>query len=82
MLDKVHEVLKVYPDVSYSTYRMLSDLLKINWLSNFCIRLIISTRYKLLPKIIIDTLEYDFVMRRMGGEVIQSIFNNFPCQNY
>ena len=67
VLDQVHDVLTLHPEVSYSTYRKISDLLKINWLSNFCIRLIISTRYKILPKIIIDTLEYDFVMRRMSG---------------
>ena len=66
-LDKVHEILTVYPEISYATYRLLSDLLKINWLSNFVIRLIISTKYKILPQIIIDTLEYDFVMRRMGS---------------
>jgi len=64
---QLYEILKVYPDVSYSTYRMISDLLKINWLSEFVIRLIISTKHSILPKIIIDTLEYDFIMRRLGG---------------
>ena len=49
-LDKVHDVLTVYQEISYSTYRLLSDLLKINWLSNFVIRLIISTKHKILPK--------------------------------
>ena len=75
-LDKVHDVLQLYPIASYSTYRTLSDLLKINWLSNFCIRLLISTRYKILPKIIIDTLEYDFVMRRMGGRGYTNYFKD------
>ena len=73
-LDKVYDVLRVYPEVSYSTYRILSDLLKINWLSNFVIRLLISTRYKLMPKVIIDTLEYDFVMRRMNWSRLYKIF--------
>jgi hypothetical protein len=58
-LDKVYEILKIYPDVSYSTYRMISDLLKFNLLSNFVIRLITSTKRSIIPKIIIDTLEYD-----------------------
>ena len=62
-LDKVYEILKIYPDISYSTYRMISDLLKINWFSNFVIRLIVSTKHSILPKIIIDTLEYDFVTK-------------------
>jgi hypothetical protein len=75
-LDKVYDVLTVYPEVSYSTYRILSDLLKINWLSTFVIRLLVSTRYKIMPKVIIDTLEYDFVMRRMNGRGYTKYFKN------
>ena len=75
-LDKVQEILTVYPEISYATYRLLSDLLKINWLSNFVIRLIISTKYKILPQIIIDTLEYDFVMRRMGSRGYTKYFKD------
>ena len=80
-LDKVHDVLQLHPIVSYSTYRTISDLLKINWLSNFCIRLLISTRYKILPKIIIDTLEYDFVMRRMGGRGYTKYFKDLTLSD-
>ena len=80
-LDKVSDVLHAYPEVSYSTYRSLSDLLKINWLSNFVIRLLISTRYKILPKIIIDTLEYDFVMRRMSGRGYTKYFKDMSLHN-
>ena len=80
-LDRVHDVLTVYSEISYSTYRLLSDLLKINWLSNFVIRLIISTKHKILPKIIIDTLEYDFVMRRMGSRGYTKYFQDLPMQD-
>jgi len=79
-LDKVHDILTIYPAISYSTYRLLSDLLKINWLSNFVIRLIISTKHKILPKIIIDTLEYDFVMRRMGSRGYTKYFKDLSME--
>jgi len=75
-LDKVQEILRLFPDISYSTYRRLSDLLRINSLSNFVIRLLISTQHKILPKIFIDTLEYDFAMRRMTGRGYTKYFKN------
>ena len=78
---QLYEILKVYPDVSYSTYRMISDLLKINWLSEFVIRLILSTKHSVLPKIIIDTLEYDFVMRRLVGRGYTKYFQDLSLKD-
>ena len=49
-------------------------------MSNFVIRLIISTKYKILPQIIIDTLEYDFVMRRMGSRGYTKYFKDLSMQ--
>jgi hypothetical protein len=40
----------------------------------------ISTKYKLLPNIIIDTLEHDFVMRCMGGRGYTKYFKDLSMQ--
>ena len=56
-LDKMNNVLAMFPTVTYSVYHQLSELLRIDYLSNYALRLAISTQYLKLPKIVIDTIE-------------------------
>jgi hypothetical protein len=75
-LDKVNDVLTMFPTITYSVYHQLSELLRIDYLSNHVLRLAISTQYLKLPKIVIDTMEFEFIVRRLAGRGFSKYFQN------
>ena len=75
-LDKIDDKLAMFPTVTYSVYHQLSELLRIDYLSNFALRLAISTQYLKLPKIVIDTMEFEFIGRRLAGRGFSKYFQN------
>ena len=75
-LDKVSDMLAMFPTVSYSVYHQLSELLRIDYLSNHALRLAVSTQYLKLPKIVIDTMEFEFIVRRLAGRGYSKYFQS------
>jgi len=79
-LDKISEVLTIFPTSSYSLYHHLSEMLKIDHLSNYSLRLAVSTQYSKLPKVIIDTMEFEFVIRRLAGKGYSRYFSTMQYE--
>jgi len=56
-------------------------MLKIGHLSNYSLRLAVSTQYSKLPKIIIDTMEFEFVVRRLAGKGYSRYFSTMQYED-
>ena len=80
MLDKINNVLILFPIVTYSVYHQISELLGVNNIGNHVLRLIISTQYSKLPKIVIDTMEYEFIVRRLAGRGYSKYFQQMSWE--
>ena len=79
-LDKIKEIIVLFPMVTYAVYHRISGILGINNLSNHVLRLAISTQYSKLPKIVIDTMEFEFTIRRLAGYGYSKLFQQMSME--
>ena len=80
MLDKIKEIITIFPVVTYAVYHRVAKLLGVNNLSNHVLRLIISTQYQKSPKIVIDTMEFEFTVRRIAGRGYSKLFQKMSME--